>query len=239
MSQIAAKQIKKFQQAPVAVSGFVTASTAGTSDNITAALTSAVGTAGDGGAAVPLQVGALGASPQMGVQTTDGLNRTPIYSAATGQRLVDANGYEVYGKITYASAVFTLGYFSAPGGAEAAYTMPASSGITFLMPYIFDFVSFPATATMAVLEKFVASDQVAFAFRETQEVLTVTAANVLSNLSQAHNGLTCELFVNGVTASSAAPNPDFTVSGKVITWSAANAGYALATSDVVKAKYSY
>ena len=231
---IPAKQITKFMQAWVGIAGF--ASAGGTSDTITSALTTALNTAGNGGVSVPLQVGS---GSTEGVNTAAGFNQTQIFQAANGDKLTDATGQEVYAKVTNSGSAWTLSYFSAPNGVETAYTMTAATSINFEIPYVFSFDHLPFTAIAAMIERHIAPDLATFGFRQFAEALTVTAANTLSSFTNTPNGVVTMLLVNGVTYTPLGSSPPFTVSGKVITWSAANAGFALATTDDVKAVYSY
>lgn len=229
-----AKQIEKKLQAWVGIAGFATAG--GTSDTITSALTTALNTAGNGGVSVPLQVGSASTE---GVNTAAGFNLTDVFNGATGQRLTDTNGNDVYAKITNSGSTWTLSYFSAPGGTEAAYTMAASTSINFEVPYIFSFDHLPFTAIAALVDRHIAPDLATFGFRLFAEALTVTAANTLSAITNAATGTVQQLIVNGIVYTSLGSAPPFTVSGKAVTWSASNAGFSLATTDDVKAVYSY
>lgn len=231
---ISAKQVAKFLQAWVGLSGFSTAG--GSSDTITTALTTALSTAGNGSVSVPLQVGS---SAQMGVNTAAGFNTTPIFVAGTKDAYLDANGQEVYGKITSAGSVWTLSYFSLVAGTETAFTMPASASIEFEVPYVFSFDLLPFTAITALVNRHVAPDPSGTGQRFQADALTVTAANALSALSRTYAGPYAMLCVNGIAYLNVGANPPFAVSGTAVTWSAANAGFALATTDEVRAIYGY
>ena len=124
-------------------------------------------------------------------------------------------------------------------GVETAYTMAAGTSINFEAPYVFTFDHLPYTAIAAMIERHIAPDLATFGYRETSEALTVTAANTLSNLAYAPTGAKTQLIVNGIVYMPNGASPPFTVSGKAITWSAANAGFPLATTDEVKAAYAY
>ncbi len=231
---IAAKQITKFLQAWVGIAGFSTAG--GTSDTITTVLTSALNTAGSGGVSVPLQVGS---ATQMGVSTTAPFNVTAVFVAGTKDVLLDGNGQEVYAKITNAGSAWTLSYFSVVGTAETAYAMAASTAIDFEVPYIFSLDALPVTAITGATQRHISPDPAAFAGRTQPDALTVTAANTLSALSKTYAGPWAILIVNGVQYTNFGSTPPFSVSGTAVTWSAANAGFPLATTDEVKAIYGY
>lgn len=230
---IPAKQINYFLEARVGVSGF--SSAGGASDTITSALTTALSTASRAGGSVPLQVGSANLE---GVDTATGFNLTPIY-IASGVRLTDTNGNDVYGKITNSGSTWTLSYFSAPSGAEAAYTMAASTSIAFEVPYIFSFADLPLTAITAVTDRHIAPDPANQGMRLQTDALTVTATNTVSALSRTQNGGVFFLYVNGVAYRNVGGSPPVSVSGTVVTWNATNAQFALATTDEVTAFYSY
>jgi len=234
MSLLAAKQIQKFLAGTVGIAGLSTIG--GTSDTITTALTTALSSAGNGGVSVPLQVGS---STQEGVDVATGFNLAKIFASATGKNYTDVGGNDVYGKVSVAGSVWTISYFSAPGGAEAAFAMPASASIAFDVPYIFSFADLPLRALTGATERHVAPDLAAYGFRSQADALTVTAANVLSALSQTYAGSFFMLIVNGMVYTPYGSNPPFSVAGSTITWNSSNAGFALATSDDVKAVYSY
>lgn len=71
------------------------------------------------------------------------------------------------------------------------------------------------------------------------EQLTVTAPNTLAHTANAPNGIFTQLIVNAGTYLSVGTSPAFSVSGNTITWSSANAGFSLATTDTVIALYTY
>lgn len=228
------KQIQKNLQAWVGIAGF--SATGGTSDTITTALTTALSTAGNGGVSVPLQVGS---ATQMGVNTSAGFNVTPVYVAGTKDVLLDANGQEVYGKIANSGSAWTLGYFSSVSGTETAYTVAASTLVDFEVPYVFTFDLLPLTAITAATQRHVAPDPAATSGRTQADALTVTATNTVSALTRTYAGPWAMLLVNGVIYTNFGPTPPFSVSGTAVTWSASNAGFALATTDDVKAIYGY
>lgn len=72
-----------------------------------------------------------------------------------------------------------------------------------------------------------------------QELIPVTSENTLSSLSIVPNSGMMVLYVNGQAIFPLGANPPFTRNGANLTWSAANAGYALETTDTVVAVYTY
>ena len=235
-----AKQIAKFLMAPIGVSGFSTAG--GPSDTVTAAITSALNAAADNGGSVPLVAGSGAYGSQVeGVITAAGLNLTPIYSSGTKLKYLDGNGSEVYGKFSVSGSTWTLSYFSLVGGAETAFAMPASAMLAYEVPYLFNFDHLPYTALMAIVERHVAT-AVALTGAGTRlfaEAVAVTSANTLAALTNTATGVLQKLNVNGLIYTNLGSAPPFSIAGKTVTWSAANAGFALAPSDSVSAEYSY
>lgn len=71
------------------------------------------------------------------------------------------------------------------------------------------------------------------------ESVQVTGVNTLGPLQNLPSGPFVFLTVNGQLFFNGAPTPAFTVVGKALTWNASNAGFSLATTDVVTALYSY
>ncbi len=238
MSLFRAKQIAKFNSAWVGLTGFAAAGA--TSDTLTTALTGVLSTAGDGGLPVPLQAAVKTRGSQvMGVLAAAPDNICTLFDGVSGLQIQDANGHDVYGRITVTGAVWTLGYFVAPGGVEAPYAMPAGQVLSIDIPYLFSFDLWPQTAGIGSRTRHAAPDAAAYGWREFSEQLTVTGANALSALTNAPDGRKTTLNVNGVVVPGGGASPAFTVAGKSVTWSAANAGYALDTSDTVFATYTY
>lgn len=230
MSLLQAKQINKQLAAYVRVSGF---SASGTSDPVTTDITTVLSTAGEGAVSVPLQVAD---TTNIGVITT-GNNRVEIYDATTKLKLQDG-GNEIYGRLTESSNVYTLSYFTLVAGVETAYSF-ATTVIDFEFAYKFDFNRLPFASIINVKTRNVSDDpsNSGTGGLGIVEVLTVTAPNTLANLTKTPNGGVI-LFVNGQGITSADSPAAFTRSGKELTWSATNAGYALATTDLVVANYS-
>src|ERR1051325_6523055 len=113
------EQIQKIAATFIRISNFTAA---GNSNNVTAVITTALTTAGNGNTQVPLQVSAdVNAE---GVITSSALNRVLIYDHATQRKLSDANNNEIYGRLTdNGSGVYTLTYYSLVNGVETALTV--------------------------------------------------------------------------------------------------------------------
>ena len=70
------------------------------------------------------------------------------------------------------------------------------------------------------------------------DYLVPTATNVLPPLTKSWNGGLMEVVVNGLGYFNFGASPAFTVAGTAITWSAANSGHTILTTDLVTAIYS-
>lgn len=233
MALIQPKQITKFLSGYVRVSAF---SATGASSTVTTPVTTALSTAGEGGVSVPLQVFS---STQSGVVTTGANNRVEIYDATNKLKIKDGSGNEVYGRLTQSAGVYTLTYYILSTGTETAYTAFSSTSIDFEFAYQFDFLTLPSAFAIGVKSRNVSDDPAGAAggFTPSEEAIAVTATNTLAALSFTPLASSLVLIVNGKTEHCLDSPAPFTFSGTSITWSAANAGYALATTDKVVAVY--
>ena len=225
------KQIKKILAAPVRVNNVATGAAA--SKVVTSDLTTALGTAGDGGVSVPLQVSA---SLGLGVITTTTANKVQIYDNTTKDKLSDGSGNELYGRITEAAGVYTLSFYSLVAGVETAYTFGTTTNIDFEFSYRFDFYRLPTDALVAIASRNVADDVNTRGGVFKMEVVTVTAQNTLQALSKTPIANTLKLQVRGKTEHCLSGGAVSAI-GKTMNWSTVNAGYNLETTDEVIAEY--
>lgn len=207
---------------------------------VTAAVTTALSTAADDGGAVPVQVSAN--RTQEGVVVANPKNRVELVDATTKLHLKDGSDNEAYGRITEAAGVYTLSLYTLVAGVETAFTPPATS-IDFAFPYRFTADHYPTDAGIMFPVSMVENDPSQSVSQQNQktERLTVTAPNTLANLTELPDDTdNIVLFVNGVVVDRfGGGSAAFTIAVQTITWSAANAGYALATTDIVTAQYTY
>lgn len=232
-----ASQIEKF------LAGYVRASALsanGGSTVVTSALTTVLGTAGDAGVAVPLQEAT---TTLMGVITTGGNNRVEIYLSSTKQKITKDGG-EVYGRITYAGGAYTLTYYYLNAGSETAYSFAGATNIDFEFIYKFAFDYAPYDIIVGSKARNV-NEEGASIGRVFTEKLNVSALNTFTDVGGGANlaftpdqNYNVALIVNGKHESTQDAPVPFTVSGKTITWSAANAGYPVKTTFSVIAKYT-
>lgn len=236
MSTIPAKQIIKIQAAFVRVSGF-TAS--GVDDVVTTAITTALSTAGAGGVSVPVQPSV---SEGLGLITSGANNRIEIYNATSKDKILAANGEEIYGRITESGGIYTLTYYTlSNAGSETSYSFSGSTSIDFEFPYRFDFARYPTDGAIGVRARNVSDDPAGTSGQAFAEQLTVTATNTVSNVSKTPASATSfTLEVNGVdydTFGSGSARVSVNLTTKAVTWSSTNAGFSLETTDRVVARY--
>lgn len=231
---VKAKQIEKNLSAYVRVGAF---SATGTDDVVTTPITTALNTAGDGGVSVPLQPST--AVGTIGVITTSPNNRVEIYNATTKEKINDASGDEVYGRLTHSGGVYTLSYFTLPSsGTETAYNFASSTSIDFEFSYRFDFGRYPTDGAIAVRARNVSDDPAAGGGRTVVEQLTVTGQNAIANLTFTPTTTANVLLIVNRAVYETLGTAAFSVSGRTITWSAANAGFNIETTDRVIASYT-
>jgi hypothetical protein len=229
--RIKSKQVWKVIASELQIANY--SFTAGTTSDITTAVTSLLGTAGLGGVGVTVKVSAndndtgMVVGGQVDVLDT---NNDPIASPTSGN--------EIYGRITEASGVYTLSLYEKVAGVETAYTAPATFSTNFSIYYAFDFKDLPRDAFTNVSSKKIQDDLKAKAGLYS-ETLTVTALNAVSSTTKSVSD-TAKVFVyvNGQSHYSGASTPSFTITNAgVITRSTTNAGFDLETDDTVEVMY--
>lgn len=236
MSTTPAKHVIKFLAASIRASNF-TAN--GASATVTTAITTALSTAGDAASSVPLQAAA---TTGLGVLTTAPNNRCEVYNATSKDKFLDNKGEEVYARLTEALGAYTLSFYTLPNnGTETAYTFSASTAIDFEFAYRFDFGRLPSDAIVGVSTRNVSQDPSLNAGTAFLERLLPSAQNTLPSLTKTPtSATTLKLIVNGLVYDSLGGLGAFytaNISTKAITWSAANAGFSIDTTDRVIAEY--
>lgn len=237
MGLIQPKQVQKILAGVVKFTGLsVTSSTSSTV--VTTQLATALATAASGGGSVALLQSTNNTLP--GVPTSVPGNKCEVWSSANKEKIGTASGnYEVYGRLSFASSVWTLSYYYLDGSAvEQSYTFPGGMVIDVDFIYRFQFADFPTDGLVSIISRNVYSDPVGSGAAAIFEKLTVTSTNVLANISQAPGfPLKTLLFINGKTEVSVGITPPFSVAGNVVTWNQSNAGYILETTDDVTIQY--
>ena len=225
------KLIDKYLAGSVAITSF---SANGGSNDITTALTSALATAGYGGTAVTLQKST--AYNVDGVIATAPLNRVTI--RVGGGEVQDADGLEIYARITESTGTYTLTYYVNDAGTETAHSFGGATSIDVFIPYRFTFGSYPTDTTIAVPGFDAAPNPAAITVPTAYSEELTAGTNTVTDLTYTPTGAVT-LVVDGVVFSSVASPAPFTVSGKAITWSATNAKVSLDSNDTVVANYEY
>lgn len=234
MTLLDKSQIDSLQFARI---GALNLSATGGSTVVTSALTTVLATSGDGGVSVPLQPST---NSTVGLVTTGTDNVALIAATATKRPIADSNNNEVYAKLTEASGVYTLSYFSLVAGTETAFSFPSATNIDFYFVYQFDAARMPRNAGVSLNSRIIQQDPGAASSSLIKfEKLTVTALNAVSALTIAPSSATSiRLEVNGKTENPfGGASAAFSVSGTAVTWSAVNAQYPLRTTFDVVAFY--
>lgn len=223
-----------YLSAPVQISGV---SVSGNSANISAAIATALSTAGDGGVSVPTQ--ALGGSNKVGVIVATPHNRCEVADDTTGEKFASETNAEVYGRLTAAGAVYTLNLYTNENGVETAYSFAAATSIKIEFNYRFSVAKLPADALIATRSRNIADDPAVTGDGQKQtEQLTVTVLNVVSDLAKTPTDPDdVTVTVNGEAHKPVGTAPSFSIANKTITWIPVNAGFDLETDDEVFADY--
>jgi len=234
--KIASKQVSRIFAGSIKVTN-MSVNSGNSSVVATSAVTTALTTAGDNSTAVPL-VASSGPSV-VGVIVTAPLNLVKIWDTTTKMVLSSSAGTEVYGKLTNSGSVYTISFYYLDGaGVEQAHTFSSNQAFDFDFCYRYKFEQIPADFAIAQIVRNIDLDLGGAGTTPFIEILTVTGTNIVSNLSQTPNtSYPILLIVNGLSEPNVGVNASFSVAGVVITWNAANAGYSLATTDVVYAQY--
>lgn len=221
-----AKQIEKFTYGRMGIINFAAT---GTDDVVTTQITAAASSD-----SVPVQVGSTTAE---GFITSGSDNKSLVIDSTTKQAIDDGLGNEVYGRLTEAAGVYTLSYYSIQSGTETSVDI-GSVNIDFFVNYSYSFKNLPVNVLTRVNSTLVGEDPDNQSGRPIRnEKVTVTATNTLANLAYTPIANSLAIYVNGKAEAEGASEA-FTRSGKVLTWSAANAEYTLNTTDDVVAHYN-
>lgn len=213
-----AEQIEKYLQAKISISGFAGA---GADDVVTTELSTAATNAG-------VSLAVSNGIDTMGFITSGAANKVEIKDAGTEAAITDQAGNEVYGRLTEASGVYTLSYYSIVSGTETAYTLPATT-IDAYFNYLFTFAKLPIDALTNVTNIVVGEDPRQFRARIV-ESLTISALNTLSLLSKLP--VTGSKVILSISGKSEFETQSFTRSSKTITWTPTN------RYDLVVGKYN-
>ena len=224
------KQIQKLLASWMGVAGFTLDADSSGADVVTADITGAAATAGNGNTAVPVQVATTG----NGFLTAAPDNKVVI-KGVDGGGIESPDGTEVYGRLTEAAGVYTVTYFYMnAAGTETAYTAFAGETAELFVPYQFTFADLPNSALIKL--GFADANSTSTAQLNAQALLTPTATDTIPNLPTAAAGAV-NYYVNGKMEDEQAGGA-VSRTGQAVTWSAVNAGYNVETTDRVIAHYA-
>ena len=193
--------------------------------DITSAVTSALATSGRGGVAVPVQL-----SADLDTQGIVVGNESALVDAL-GKNDVILFGQRVYVVVTENAGAYTANFkiLDEDGNEQDATVVAGDYDIVF--EYRFNFDTTPETSSTELQYKQVVRDPSA-AGKTVKEILTITALNTLSDLTNNPKAWTLEIDVNGQTFLEG--EGAFAVDAKTIT---STLDYDIQTTFKVKAKY--
>lgn len=179
-----------------------------------------------------------GSATTMGVVTDAPHNYIQIRSIADGKAIVDpTTGRSIFGRLTFASGVWTLSFFTLVGGTETAFNFSGhpQSGTAISFRYC-EMVAFENIDPFAQVYNGENVDEVMLngVRRYYRNALTITT-NSQTSLSLPKAPATdaldlTELSVNGQMMEY---GTDYSISGSTLTWNTAAAGFSLSTTDKV------
>lgn len=185
-----------------------------------------------------------GSASVVGVLTTDPYNRIDMRLASTKATVLTSDTEtQVFGKLTYATGVWTLSFYTVVGGVDTPYTFQAGDpnvGAAFGLRYceVVEFKDLNPLAAVNYGESFSSVHISAATGNVAVETLTVTAdgqtAFTLGHSVAPADVSKVVFLVNGIRYQY---TTDFTVSGTDLTWN--NNSCTLETSDSVMVEYPY
>jgi hypothetical protein len=185
-----------------------------------------------------------GSNTAPGVFTTSPMNKAVLIRSLTGRALEKADGTRIYGRITFAAAVFTLTLFVSDGaGGETAYAPIAGDGLNNVALDIVytEVVSFAAKLASEAVNGLDGLDDVALDVNSHQPQVDVwaaapfappTAAQTSFPLSQTPKFAAMIVSINGQVQT---PTLDYTLAGSTVTYLARS--FPIGITDEVIIKY--
>lgn len=212
-------------------------SASGTSDIVTTAISSALSTAGRGGQNLPFRV-ADEPNEIEGVVTSGLFAKLLVWNYTTGEKIKDAEGNEVYARLSEASSIYTLSYYSNLGGSETAFDI-GTQAITFRFNYLAQQGKTPWWFSLAAGNTLYLADDPKLSITMIDEVVALSADNTFPApaLSQTpKSGSAVIMFING---QSLKQNVHFTVSGRNVTLNVVNLGYDVLNNGKFQVRFQY
>ena len=223
------KQIQKVQIAPIIISN---KSVTGSSVIVTTDISGALNNAGANLSSVPFQVSS--GEGVIGIVASGSNQKCSVFSNLSSDSIYDSNGGQVYGKLTQASSIYTLSFFSVVAGVETAYSFGTATAINFAFNYRFSWATYPEDAAVK-LKQYNVDDPESVVAKVQRDNLVIATQNTVPNLSKTP-ATYVDFYINGQCYSTLNTNV-FTVAGLVVTFSSANAGFTLDVTDTVFARY--
>lgn len=210
-------------------------------EDISSDLSTAASTGGNNGTAVTHEASTAFNDDGWVVTASD--NFTEISDDTSKRALSDSNGKEIFARITEASSVYTIRYYTLVSGTETPHAFTSAQTIKIIALYNFELDDLPNDARSRRLNARLREDPPGadvpnFAEAET---LTPTADDTLPALANTPlSGAKVTLIINSETY---LEDVHFTRSGTAITWTftkgSPNFGFTLKTTDDVHAYYRY
>lgn len=182
-----------------------------------------------------------GTDTQAGVFTTAPNNKVYVRKVSDG-KAVTSNGAQVFGRLTYATGVWTVTFYTMSGGSETAFdwTGNADAGADMSLRFV-EVVQLANKLPSDEVEAGESIDEMQASSpllhqHPAPDILTVSSngQTALTLAATPKWGTAVELEINGVSYLNGA-GKDFTVSGTTLTW--LNRQFTLATTDEVVAYY--
>ncbi len=177
-----------------------------------------------------------GSATTMGVITDAPHNYIQLRTVADGKAIYDPNtGRAVFGRLTFASSVWTLSFFTLSGGTETPFNFTGhpQQGVAMSFRYC-EIVPFEQVDPFAAVYQGEGIDELMLNgvrkyYRNTLTVTTNGQTSITLPKAPAADALDLtELTVNGQAMEY---GTDYTISGATLTWVTAQAGFALSTTD--------
>lgn len=173
-----------------------------------------------------------------GVLTDAPYNRVEIRALADGKAVVDpATGRTIFARLTQASSVWTLTFYTLIGGVETVFNMTGHPQVGAAISYRWcEMVPFENVDPFSAVFAGESVDEVSLngIRRYYKNTLTITTNGQTSiTLPKAPAPDAIDLTELNVNGQEMEYGTDYTISGSTLTWIPAAAGFALSTTDKV------
>lgn len=178
-----------------------------------------------------------GNATTMGVITDTPHNYIQLRTVADGKAIYDPNtGRSVFGRLTFASSVWTLSFFTLSGGTETPFNFTGhpQQGVGMSFRYC-EMVPFEQIDPFSAVYQGEGVDELMLngMRKYYRNTLTVTNGQTSITLPKAPAPDAIDLTELNVNGQQMEYGTDYTISGSTLTWIPAAAGFALSTTDKV------